>query len=111
MAKKEKQPLGAIERLFLKIAINKIIKKLNNMELKGSWKTSLVGWLTILGVLISCLIIPVLDGNPATNIDLPSILDALKILWPGIPAGIIGILARGKEVSSSAQAQSGTKMK
>lgn len=67
--------------------------------MKGSWKTSILGWAILVGVLAKSLA-ALLDGNPATVFDFAAILDALKEVGILIPAGIGLIFARDKNVST-----------
>lgn len=99
---KEKSPVSWAERTLLKFVINKFIKKLNNMKLRGSWVTSLLGYLTLLGVLLTALK-NALDGDPSTVIDINAIIAALKEVGILIPAGIGLLFARDKNVSSEEQ--------
>lgn len=94
---KDKASPSWIERLFLRKIIKLTIKKIENM--KGSWKTSILGWAILVGVLAKSLA-ALLDGNPATVFDFAAILDALKEVGILIPAGIGLIFARDKNVST-----------
>src|SRR6186713_84185 len=108
MKKQKEDKPNFIEMLIIKKIIKSILKKLENMELKGSWRTSLVGWLTLVGVFVGSMALPVLDGNPNTNIDWTSVLQALANAGVVVPVWLIGILSRDRNVSSQAQAQAGT---
>lgn len=73
------------------------------MELKGSWRTSAVGWLTLVLVFGGSIILPVLDGNPATHMDWNAFVAALQNAGIAIPVWLIGILSRDKGVSTEEQ--------
>lgn len=109
MGRKEKDQPGWIQRQVIRMIINKTIKKINRMN--GSWKTSAVAWLTLIGVFIGSLILPVLDNDPATVIDWNAVFEALKNAGIVLPVWLIGILARDKGVSTEAQRRAGTKVK
>lgn len=79
--------------------------------MKGSWKISAIGWLTLLGVIVYSMAIPLMDGNPLTHIDFAAILDALKNVGITLPVWLTPLLARQRDVSTEAQAEAGTKMK
>lgn len=98
-----------IEKFVIGVFIKKAIKKLNNMELKGSWRTSLVGWLTLIGTFVVSAALPVLDGNPATQIDMDAIIQALANAGIVVPIWLIGLLSRDKGVSSEEQKASAHK--
>lgn len=100
---KAKDEPNFIERFVLRALFNRILKKLNNMELKGSWRTSLVGWLTLIGTFVVSAALPVLDGNPATQIDMDAIIQALANAGVVVPIWLIGLLSRDKGVSSEEQ--------
>ena len=70
--------------------------------MKGSWKTSLFGWLVLLGVLATSLK-NLIDGDPSTTFDLHAILAALKDVGIGIPVGIGLLFARDRDVSTEQQ--------
>ena len=92
-----------LERLVFRKIFNQVIKKLENMELKGSWRTSAVGWLTLVLVFGGSIILPVLDGNPATHMDWNAFVAALQNAGIAIPVWLIGILSRDKGVSTEEQ--------
>lgn len=71
---KTKKQLNFIERLFIKLFINSLIKKIDNM--KGSWRTTILGIATLLGAL-ALVAKALLDGDPATNPDFNELLAAL----------------------------------
>lgn len=100
---KEKSPISWPEKIILKIVFNKLIKKIESMELKGSWRTSLVGWLTLLGTFVVSAAIPLLDGNPSTSLDMNAIIQALANAGVVVPVWLIGLLSRDKGVSSEEQ--------
>lgn len=89
-----------IERLVIRLFIKRIIKKIENM--KGSWKTGLLGWAILIGVFAKS-IAALIDGDPSTVFDFAAILNALKEVGILIPAGIGLIFARDKDVSSEEQ--------
>lgn len=103
-AKKEQasQP-SWLERLVIRKIFNQVIKKIENMELKGSWRTSAVGWLTLVLVFGGSIILPVIDGNPATHMDWNAFVVALQNAGIAIPVWLIGILSRDKGVSTEEQ--------
>lgn len=70
--------------------------------MKGSWKTSLFGWVILIGALVTGLK-NLLDGDPTTTIDFAAILDAFKNVGFAIPAGIGLIFSRDKDVSTEEQ--------
>jgi len=53
------------------------------MSLKGSWKTTVLGISSAVAALITFAVVPLLDGDPATSVNLglliPSILAAFGI--------------------------------
>lgn len=102
-SKKDSSEPSWIEKIVYRTLFNKLIKKLNNMELKGSWRTSLVGWLTLLGTFTVSLALPLLDGNPATHIDIDALIQALANAGVVVPVWLIGILTRDKGVSTEEQ--------
>jgi uncharacterized membrane protein YeaQ/YmgE (transglycosylase-associated protein family) len=101
--------LNWVERQVLKLIINKLIKKIQNMQ--GSWRTSVVGWLTIIGTFVGSLLLPVLDADPATVIDWDAVIEAARNAGFVIPVWLIGILSRDKQVSSETQRRAGTTVK
>lgn len=96
---KEDQP-SWIELFVYRKIFNHVLKKLNNMELKGSWRTSTVGWLTLILAFGGSVLMPILDGNPSTHIDFSTFLNALQTAGIAIPVWLIGILSRDNKVSS-----------
>ena len=66
--------LSWIERQFFNIFLNRLIKKIDNM--KGSWKTTVMGVLTLIGA-VALAGKSLLDGDPTTNPDFNEILLAL----------------------------------
>lgn len=62
------------------------------MKLKGSWRTTLIGWLTALGLLIPQLI-NLLDNDPATTF-------SWKVLVAALAAAGFGTVTRDNRVSS-----------
>lgn len=111
MGKKEKKASedkgpGLIERFFLRMVINKAIKKIENM--KGSWKTSLLGWAILVGVFAKS-IAALIDGDPSTVFDFAAVLNALKEVGILIPAGIGLLFARDKGVSTEEQKAASSK--
>lgn len=89
-----------IQRQFIRLITKKIIKKLNLMNLKGSPKTSTVGWLALVGAIITAVAIPVLDGNPETVIDWGTAIEAAKNAGIMLPIWLIGIFARDNDKTS-----------
>lgn len=89
-----------IERLVIRKMIKVTIKKIENM--KGSWKTSLMGYATIVLVLATGLY-NLLDGNPATVIDFQAIINAFAAVGILIPPAIGLIFSRDKDVSTEEQ--------
>lgn len=100
---KAKDEPNFLERFVLRTLFNRILKKLNNMELRGSWRTSAIGWLTLILAFGGSVIMPLLDGNPATQIDIHTFVNALQTAGIAIPVWLIGILSRDKNVSSEEQ--------
>lgn len=86
--KADKKP-GFIERFVIRLIVKKVTKKLDNM--KGIWKTTLFGILTLLSA-IAAFGKALLDGDPTTQPDFEAILAAL--------AGIGLIFARDNGVTS-----------
>lgn len=70
--------------------------------MQGSWKTSLMGWVVLIGVFATS-IKNLLDGDPSTVFDFNALLEALKAVGIGIPLGIGLLFARDKDVSSEQQ--------
>lgn len=97
---KDKDEPNFIERFVLRLVIKKAIKKIENM--KGSWKTTILGWLTLI-LAIGSGIGNLLDGNPATVVNFQAILDAFAAVGILIPAGIGLLFARDKDVSTEEQ--------
>ncbi len=97
---KEKSPLSWAQRIILRLTINKFIKKFEKME--GSWKTSLMGWIVLIGVFATS-VKNLLDGDPSTVFDMNALIEALKAVGIGIPLGIGLLFARDKNVSSEEQ--------
>lgn len=62
--------------------------------LKGSWKTSVVGWLVLIGSIVSGAI-GLLDTDPATTFDINEIMTAL---------GGVGLIAARDDKVTSKQA-------
>lgn len=89
-----------IERLVIRKIIKVTIKKIENM--KGSWKTSLLGWAILVGVAAKS-VAALIDGNPATVFDFASVINALKDVGILIPAGIGLLFSRDKDVSTEQQ--------
>lgn len=89
-----------IERLFIRKIFKTIQKKLDNM--KGSWKTSLLGWIVLIGVVLTA-VKNALDGDPTTVVDFHAILTALEQVGIAIPVGIGLIFSRDKDVSTEEQ--------
>lgn len=61
--------------------------------MKASWRTTLLGWLSILGTLISQVAVPMLDADPNTVPD-------LTLVWPLLATGFGLLFARDDKVSS-----------
>ena len=62
-----------------------------------------MGWLTLIGTFVVSAALPVLDGNPATQIDMDAIIQALANAGIVIPVWLIGLLSRDKGVSTEEQ--------
>lgn len=87
---KKDDPFTWLERQVIRVIFIKIIKKLDKL-MKGSWKTSLMG---ILSLLVAAALIgkAVLDGDPTTQPDFDALFAAL--------AGLGLIAARDNNVTS-----------
>lgn len=85
--------LTLIEKARLLLAVRKAWKRIRNadMKIKGSWKTTAAGFLTLTATLISAAV-AVLDENPATTINVEEVLGAIT--------GIGLMFARDNSVSS-----------
>lgn len=102
MGKKDKanDDPNFIERFVIRLFIKRAIKKFENMS--GSWKTSLFGWITLIGALAVGLN-NLLDGNPATVVDFNAIINAFAAVGIVIPLGIGLLFSRDKDVSTEQQ--------
>lgn len=97
---KSDDKLSWIERLVIRKLFKAIQKKLDNMT--GSWKTSLMGWVVLLGVILTA-VKNAFDGDPSTVVDFNAIIVALQQVGIAIPLGIGLLFARDKDVSSEEQ--------
>lgn len=101
MAKrKADEPLSWTERLILKLIIKRLIKYINNM--KGSWKTSLMGTIKLI-VLAALAVILMLDGDPTTVPNMNDIYAVLAIAGFTIPDWLQSFFTRDKDVSTEEQ--------
>jgi hypothetical protein len=103
--------LNWVERQVLKLVINKLIKKIQNMALlKGSWVSSLMGWLK-LAAAVSVAAIALIDADPTTKPDANAVLIAMTAVGLAVPGWIHGLVTRDKGVSTESQRRAGTTVK
>lgn len=70
--------------------------------MKGSWRSSLMGWLQLIAAL-TVAGIALIDSDPTTKPDANAVLTAMTALGLGIPGWIKGMVTRDKGVSTEQQ--------
>jgi len=83
-----------LNKLVLKIAINKLINYLKSIKMKST-KTTIVGIVGGLAIILT-QVYHALDADPATVLDFEAIVGALALMG-------IGWFARDKDVTSEQQ--------
>jgi len=89
--------MNFIERWVAKLALKKLIQKLNDYLMKKSWKTTAAGIGALL-VGVGTLVVSVL--NPDVAADAGPLFDSLKALGIAIPVWLIGLFSRDRDVTS-----------